>query len=461
MATKVGDNEEDGGYNCEPVDPQKAASYVCGICHKILREPVHVACCSASTYFCNTCLYKNPMSCSTCGRKLYAQHEYSQRESQYSSRYSISHYSRSGYESYGPFSTRYSNPRSTIVNAINEIVVYCSNKAKGCKWTGVLKQLPNHLNTNPSPISATDGCQYSIVECPHCSEYISRPAIDAHMNKKCPLRPYNCKFCDYESSYEDVTKTHTPQCNMRPVECPEKCGETIPFCELREHCDDICPNKLVTCKFNYCYKTLPRKAIPAHVLTKHVDELTAHNYDDDVMVKLTEIQECLNDLESKVDELKIAQASIIISPPIQFKMYNFDGLKATNKEWFSTPFYTHPKGYKMCLNVDANGYGDGKDTHVSVFIYLMQGDFDSELKWPFQGDIVVQLLDQTGEDDHENTVRFTKNTEESTAGRVLNKERANGAPGVHEFIAHSDLKPKYLKDGCLQLKVISATVFSI
>ena len=452
MAAKVGDHEESGGYNCEPVHPQKAASYMCGICSKILRDPVSVACCSASSYFCKSCFYKNPMSCSTCGRQLHAQ-----RESQYSSRYTgypTSHYYGSRSESY---------PRSNIAKAIDKLEVYCSNKSKGCKWTGSIKQLPHHLNIHASPETTTDGCKYSEVKCPHCSEGISRSAINTHMNQNCPLRPYNCKYCDYTSSYDDVTKTHTPKCNMRPVECPEKCGETIPFCEVGMHCDDICPEKMIACKFDYCYKSLPRKAIPAHVLTEHVDQLTAYdNYDDTVIQKLDDIQGSLKDLQSEVEELKLAQASVIASPPIQFKMYNFDGLKTNNKEWFSTPFYTHPKGYKMCLNVDANGYGDGKDTHVSVFIYLMQGDFDSNLKWPFQGDIIVQLLDQTGqEDDQEKTVRFTKNTAESTAGRVLNKEMAQSAAGIHNFIAHADLKPKYLKDGCLQLNIASATVFSL
>ena len=461
MAAIVGEHEEAGGYNCEPVDAKEAASYICGICNKILRDPVSVTCCSASSYFCKSCLSKNPMSCSTCGRQLRAQHE-----SHYSTRYagySTSHYYGSRFESYDPWQTYYhSNPRSNIADDIDKIEVYCSNKAKGCKWRGALKQMPNHLNINPSAETATNGCKYSEVKCPHCSESISRPAINTHMTRKCQFRPYNCKYCDYKSNYDDVTKTHSPQCDMRPVECPEKCGETIFFCELRQHCDDVCPKKMIACKFDYCYKTLPRKAIPAHVLTEHVDQLTECNNDNTVIRKLDEVQECLSELQSEVEQLKLAQASVIASPPIQFKMYNFDGLKGTNREWFSTPYFTYPKGYKMCLNVDANGYGDGKDTHVSVFVYLMQGDFDSDLKWPFQGDIVVQLLDQTGEgDDHEKTVHFTKNTAENTAGRVLNKERADSAAGIHKFIAHADIKPKYLKDGCLQLKVVSATVFSL
>ena len=54
----------------------------------------------------------------------------------------------------------------------------------------------------------------------------------------------------------------------------------------------------------------------------------------------------------------------------------------------------------MCLNVDANGYGDGKDTHVSVFTFLMRGEFDSHLKWPFRGTITIQLVNQLEDKEH-------------------------------------------------------------
>ena len=45
----------------------------------------------------------------------------------------------------------------------------------------------------------------------------------------------------------------------------------------------------------------------------------------------------------------------------------------------------------MCLRVYANGNGRA---HVSVFAYLVQGEFDDDLKWPFQGHVAIQLCDQ-------------------------------------------------------------------
>ena len=44
----------------------------------------------------------------------------------------------------------------------------------------------------------------------------------------------------------------------------------------------------------------------------------------------------------------------------------------------------------MCIRVDANDSDAG--THVSVFVYLMRGEYDSRLVWPFRGDITIQLV---------------------------------------------------------------------
>ena len=74
-------------------------------------------------------------------------------------------------------------------------------------------------------------------------------------------------------------------------------------------------------------------------------------------------------------------------------MDEFEEYKDDNSRWYSPPFYSHLGGYKMCLWVDANGEGEeeGKGTHVSVFVCLMRGEFDDDLKWPFNGKITIQL----------------------------------------------------------------------
>ena len=96
--------------------------------------------------------------------------------------------------------------------------------------------------------------------------------------------------------------------------------------------------------------------------------------------------------------------------PTELTLTNFEQHKTDDDRWFSPPFYTHPQGYKMCLCVDANGWKEGKSTHVSVFAHLMRGEFDDYLKWPFRGHLTIAMLNQLEDNNHHaiETIRFTK-----------------------------------------------------
>ena len=77
-------------------------------------------------------------------------------------------------------------------------------------------------------------------------------------------------------------------------------------------------------------------------------------------------------------------------------MQDFSKHKREGYEWLSEPFYTGSAGYKLCLGVFANGYGDVHG-YMSVFIHLMKGEFDNRLRWPVSGRITLKLLDQRNE----------------------------------------------------------------
>ena len=104
---------------------------------------------------------------------------------------------------------------------------------------------------------------------------------------------------------------------------------------------------------------------------------------------------------------------------------NFAERKSSKRVWHSPPFYTHPQGYKMCLTVYANGDGDGEDTHVSVYTHLMKGAFDDNLKWPFQGRVVLQLCNQLEDKRHcGHTISFSETTDPKAISRVTGGEIA-------------------------------------
>ena len=58
------------------------------------------------------------------------------------------------------------------------------------------------------------------------------------------------------------------------------------------------------------------------------------------------------------------------------------------------PFFTSPTEYKMCLIVHANGDGDGKGSHLLVYLKILHGPHDDQLDWPLKGTYIIELLNQ-------------------------------------------------------------------
>ena len=147
-------------------------------------------------------------------------------------------------------------------------------------------------------------------------------------------------------------------------------------------------------------------------------------------------------------------------------MYNFSEHKRVSDEWYSTPFYTGPDGYKLQLNVDANGSGDGKGTHVTVYVCLMKGEYNHMLTWPFMCDITIRVLNWREDKGHvEKTVHFNDSTDIKHRERVMEGDTAPGF-GYHEFISHSYLyynitnNTEYINNDILCFVVSKVIVYS-
>ena len=158
-------------------------------------------------------------------------------------------------------------------------------------------------------------------------------------------------------------------------------------------------------------------------------------------------------LERKVDQTMVQPPQPITGTytPVdaKFTMDNFDKHKRDKDTWYSPHFYTHRNGYKMCLRVDANGSVSGQGTHLSVYVCLMRGEFDDQLKWPFQGDITIQLVNQKKDRDHVIKMFYSSSAGERCE-RVTTKERINNGWGIGQFLPHDKLQPKYLKRNCIK-----------
>ncbi|XP_054834239.1 TNF receptor-associated factor 1-like [Eublepharis macularius] len=103
----------------------------------------------------------------------------------------------------------------------------------------------------------------------------------------------------------------------------------------------------------------------------------------------------------------------------------------TNKRpaLYSPCFYTSRYGYKLRLKLFLNGDGIGTRTHLSLFLVVMKGEYDFQLKWPFQHKVTFTLLDQVNK--HHVSTSFRPLQTSSSFQRPMSEN--NVASGLPEF----------------------------
>ena len=126
---------------------------------------------------------------------------------------------------------------------------------------------------------------------------------------------------------------------------------------------------------------------------------------------------------------------------------------------YSPPFYTDATGYKLALRMYLNGDGLGKNSHLSVFLIVMKGEYDPLLQWPMDKVITLTLLDQNP--DHtqrkNHTLKFITNLKSSSFQRPVNW--TNIASGIPKFIPlyalqHENTgRPQYILDDTMYIRV--------
>ena len=116
----------------------------------------------------------------------------------------------------------------------------------------------------------------------------------------------------------------------------------------------------------------------------------------------------------------------------------------------------------MCIKVDVNGYGCGNRSHISVYAYLMRGENDDQLAWPFSGSVTVELVNQL-EDKNHYSKKILFHSDNTASKRPVDYDIASSGYGHRCYISHSSLEYdannncQYLKNDCLIFRVKTVT----
>lgn len=145
---------------------------------------------------------------------------------------------------------------------------------------------------------------------------------------------------------------------------------------------------------------------------------------------------------------------IVMVTVAEFTMNGYGKHKRENASWCSPAFYTYQRGNRMCLEVCANGDNGVRGQYLSITAYFMHGEFDSEVIWPFQGDLVIELVNQGKGLSLRHTLRYTKATPKEISNRVTTGDCALRGKGVQKFVHLSELPSKFLKNDSLRFTIL-------
>ena len=476
-----------GGYECIFVkDPPEVLQTECPICLCVLKEPYLIDCCGNS--FCKTCIEpikSDNKPCPLCNvqfttimpdkrlqrtlneLQVYCCHkeagcEWVEELGSLPQYLNLNPQEESGrllgcqlVSMRCEFCNDYIQRK--VLNEHEESL--CSQRPFSCEYCNGYKSFFEDVTTNHWPV-----CPSHPVPCPNqCGMSPKLESLDDHTENNCPLQVIDCAY-KYAGCQERLARKDMPdhitqslafhmslqaashqqelkKLTGRMSELETQLGEaTVKLKELeaknyllQETLDQECKNRVATVG-------LELKQAHELRLRGHLGNLRGEikKAQSETKLEVTKI------IESKVASLHNHVGLV----PISFTMPGFQGKRSLNTLWYSPSFYTHPHGYKMCLRVDANGRSN--NGHVSVGLHMMQGEYDKFLKWPFRGDITIQLINQMGNGHYIKVIDVTDCAGEFF-NRILSGERSPHEWGFQEFISHTNLLPSYLKDDCLKL----------
>ena len=227
-------------------------------------------------------------------------------------------------------------------------------------------------------------CPYQFIQCPlACGSLRIRADMDEHTTKECPNHDTDCPDCGLTMKYSCFVKEHKGQCLYALEQCPAPgCDMEICSLLLPMHTQTDCQYTMVECRY---------KNAGCHTVLRRGD-MEEHEKDDKYHLQI--LSGSLSSLNSQHNELKASFESLQSKLYYQsmhsttFKMFNFtcSGLRHFN-------FQPMPNTYNLRFSVL---YGKT----ITVSFAVIPGRHDDHLKWPFHGDVKVELLNQLEDDDH-------------------------------------------------------------
>ena len=178
--------------------------------------------------------------------------------------------------------------------------------------------------------------------------------------------------------------------------------------------------------------------------------------------QLKEFKKVNDFLVNKVAAQAKQISALYLKPPqLSWRITDIENILSQAREKRSTVlesslFYSANHSYKLKLYVYPNGDITNKNNWLSVFLVIMEGEYDALLPWPFHQRITFILVDQQeGSDEKKNIVmELTTDPTLSSCAKPAAGKVVKPSIGFARFVTHKNLKTRgYIVNDSLLLQV--------
>ena len=178
--------------------------------------------------------------------------------------------------------------------------------------------------------------------------------------------------------------------------------------------------------------------------------------------QLKEFKKVNDFLVNKVAAQAKQISALYLKPPqLSWRINDIENILSQAREKRSTVlesslFYSANHCYQLKLYVYPNGDITNKNNWLSVFLVIMEGEYDALLPWPFHQRITFILVDQQeGSDEKKNIVmELTTDPSLSSCAKPAAGKVIKPSIGFARFVTHKNLKTRgYIVNDSLLLQV--------
>ncbi|KAG7481775.1 TNF receptor-associated factor 6 [Solea senegalensis] len=285
-------------------------------------------------------------------------------------------------------------------------------------------------------------CPFANVKCQYCEMDLIRDQMESHCDTDCPKAPIACNFstfgCKEMMQRHDLAQHMQEFTQMHMWYMAEflrglSLNGTTPK-SLRAHGPSVIsedqgaaasvlpssgPRVAAGCSNSSSSSCAPSQPSEEIQQLREMDGRLVkqdHQIRELIILKetqagqLAEVRRRVLMLEETVKELEAQQCRGIFI----WRLKGFSALLKKQEAGLpvvehSPGFYTGSPGYKLCLRLHLQAPNALRCSNfISLFVHTMQGSFDGQLTWPFQGVIRLAILDQGPEGQHHMEVMETK-----------------------------------------------------